>query len=255
MNNEPPVLPHAGRSPSRVLVWTALVAVAVVLLCAGGIVLLRLRHHTLQPPPGPAEGAAPQTEKISLTEREPELVPDLPPPRPDFSTSNTVSVLLGQKGSQDGLRHLAKEPDGRTTIENLEGVPCRHHNRKPDNKQFGYVYFVIDPTFKREELKAARIEVEYLLPAPCFLRLQYDAMEGEAHRSYKSVVATSGETVSWGAGIQYMHIQATNAWRTATFHIKDGAFLNSQNGGADFRLEFTPAEIYVRRVSVTREKE
>ena len=37
------------------------------------------------------------------------------------------------------------------------------------------------------------------------------------------------------------------------FSVADGSFKNSQNGKADFRLEVTPAEIYVRRVTVTRE--
>jgi len=47
---------------------------------------------------------------------------------------------------------------------------------------------------------------------------------------------------------------ATNdVWQTVTFRVTDASFMNSQNGGADFRLEATPLEIYLRCVSVTRE--
>jgi hypothetical protein len=56
----------------------------------------------------------------------------------NFSASNSVSVLLGQESPDDGLIHLADERDGRTTIENLDGVPCRYLNRKVENKSVGY---------------------------------------------------------------------------------------------------------------------
>jgi len=65
----------------------------------------------------------------------------------DFSNTNSVSVLLGQESSEDGIRHLWKQSDGRTTIESLDGVPCRYLNRT--NKSFGYLYFAIADTFKR----------------------------------------------------------------------------------------------------------
>lgn len=171
----------------------------------------------------------------------------------DFSTSNVVSVLLGQESLDLGLAHLPEEPDGRTTIETVNGVPCRHLNRRPGGSSFGYVYFAIDPTFKTRELSAAQIEVEYLVDATGFLRLQYDAMEGETHRSYKSVVASGGDGVSPGNVVRFTHMAVTNAWQTATFRVTDAFFRNSQNGSADFRLEVTPPEIYVRRVTVTRE--
>lgn len=169
----------------------------------------------------------------------------------DYSTTNVVSVLLGQEDPDDGINHLAYEPDGRTVIETLDGVKCRYLNRKP--RSFGYLYFAIHPSFKREELKAVWIEVEYFVATPVVFRLQYDGMEGQTHKRYKSVVAEGGQVADMGGSVRFTRLRGSNAWQTAIFHIADGVFMNSQNGGADFRLEVTPPEIYLRRVSVTRE--
>jgi hypothetical protein len=183
--------------------------------------------------------------KGSLTTREPSP--------PDFSSSNAVSLLLGEEGVQDGLIHLADEGDGRTEVEDLEGVPCRHLNRMPENHQFGYVYFAIHPSFKGKELKNARIDVDYLVRTPSFIRLQYNGRDGEKPKPYKATVAQNGDRVNFGSGAVFSRIRESSTWQTATFHVTNALFMNAQNGGADFRLEVTPAEIYLRRVTVTRE--
>lgn len=172
----------------------------------------------------------------------------------DFFTTNVASVQLGQEGINDGIKHLSKQGDGRTTIENLDGIPCRHLNRTPDGKTFGYLYFAIHPDFKERELKTARIEVEYRVTNTAFLRLQYDGLDGDAPKPYMTALAQGGEMAKLGDTAAFTRIRGTNAWQKATFYIADGAFKNSQNGRADFRLEVTPPEIYVRRVTVTREE-
>jgi hypothetical protein len=171
----------------------------------------------------------------------------------DYSASNVVSLLVGQEGPDEGLAHLDRERDGPTTMETLDGVPCRYLNRKPERKGNGFLYFTIHPDFKRDELKAAQIEIEYFTSTPVLLRLQYDGMEGETPKRYRSVLAEGGEVADLGGRIRFTRVRGSNAWQTATFHATDGVFLNSQNGGADFRLEIMPPEIYVRRVTVTRE--
>ena len=172
----------------------------------------------------------------------------------DFFTTNVVSVQLGQEGIDDGIKHLSKQGDGRTNIEALDGVPCRLLNRKPEGKTFGYLYFFIHPDFKERELKTARIEVEYFVTNSAFLRLQYDGLNGDVTKPYKTALAQSGEVAKLGNTAAFTRIQGSNAWKIATFYIADGVFRNSQNGRADFRLEVTPPEIYVRRVTVTREE-
>ena len=171
----------------------------------------------------------------------------------DFFTTNVVSTRFEQEGPDDGVKHLARQSDGRTTLENLDGVPCRYLNRAADGKTFGYLYFTIHPDFKARELKTARIEVEYKVINDSLLRLQYDAIVGDDHKPYKGVVAQEGSRTKLAPTAEYARIRGTNAWQKATFYIADGAFKNSQNGKADFRLEVMPPEIYVRRVTVTRE--
>ena len=153
----------------------------------------------------------------------------------------------------EGIKHLNKERDGRTTITNLDGVPCRYLNRAAENKWNGFLYFALHPDFKARQLTAARVEIEYFVRNPTFFRLQYDGMQGETPKPYKSTLAENEATVKFGTAVTFSRARQANAWQTATFRLIDGVFLNSQNGGADFRLEVTPADIYVRRVTVTRD--
>jgi len=105
----------------------------------------------------------------------------------------------------------------------------------------------------RDLWRRLKREVEYFVATPVVFRLQYDGMEGQTHKRYKSVVAEGGQVADMGGSVRFTRLRGSNTWQTATFHIVDGVFMNSENGGADFRLEVTPPEIYLRRVSVTRE--
>ena len=105
----------------------------------------------------------------------------------------------------------------------------------------GYLYFVIDPTFKKGPVKRATIEVEYLDPWPGVLGVQYDASrwKGIPNPTY----AQASQTVS---------LTGSKTWQTATFRLDHARFKNAQNSGADFRLWVSPPDLYVRRVTVTR---
>jgi len=212
-----------------------------------------MRQQETQAPSDTSDRSLIQPDVDSPNTKKPSRVAPLPGETRDFSTTNVVSILLGQENDEDGIKHLADEPDGRTTIETVDGVPCRHHNRKPANKSFGYVYFAIHPDFKREQLKAARIEVEFRVPSQSAIRLQYDGLEGDTHIRYKAAAPVLARTTTLGTGNGFAPVQRSDQWQTATFFAKDGVFMNSQNGGADFRLEVTPPEIYVRRVTVARQ--
>ena len=157
---------------------------------------------------------------------------------------------MGEESDDDGVRHLAKESDGRTTLTNIDGVACRYLDRRP--RSFGYAYYALAPSFKVRELNAARIEIEYRVHHSGVLRLQFDAMEPERHRPYKTATPINEQQARLGDGQGFLRLRASNGWQTATFYATNGNFMNSQNGGADFRLEVTPSEIYLRRVTVTR---
>lgn len=85
------------------------------------------------------------------------------------------------------------------------------------------------------------IEVEYHDSTPGIFGLHYDAIpppqnpSAACKRANRSVL-----------------LRGSNVWKTAAFPIYGAAFGNLENGGADFRITVRPAELYVRRVSVTR---
>ncbi|HTG45273.1 MAG TPA: hypothetical protein VK633_12150, partial [Verrucomicrobiae bacterium] len=154
----------------------------------------------------------------------------------DFSTSNTVSVILGRTELDGGITHLPDFSDGWTRADELEGVPCRYMNHRAANLMGGAcLYFAVHTSFKSVPIKMARIEFEYLVRTPVRLKVQYDGMEEGRRRSYKP----AGEI---------LNVTEVGSWQTAVFHVSEAAFMNSQNGGADFRLDVNPPEIYVRRV-------
>jgi hypothetical protein len=167
-------------------------------------------------------------------------------PRPrslDFSSSNKVAVVLGDATTEygTGLQHLYFENDGLTTATELETVPCRH--LKLDSGEFGFFYFVIDPTFKKVPVRHARIEVEYYDLKPGTLTLEYDASETKTNANPNPRYTEARPKVL---------LHGTKAWQTATFYVEDATFKNAQNSGADFRLSISPPELYVRRVTVIR---
>jgi hypothetical protein len=172
----------------------------------------------------------------------------------DFSTSNLVSILLGEEKPEDGLRHLANEGDGRTRIETIDGVVCRYLNRVADGKQFGYLYFTLNRSFKHDALARARVDVEYLTRHPGYFRLQFDGEEGGTRHKYTSVLPGGAQVVRFGSRAEYARIPSVGTWAVATFHVTNAVFRNGQNGDADFRLEAVPPEIYVRRITVTRDE-
>jgi hypothetical protein len=169
----------------------------------------------------------------------------------DHSATNQVTIALGQEKPEDGLRHQADEPDGRTQIANLDGVMCRYLNRT--NKPFGYLYFSVSPTFKRDGLKDARVDVEYFVKKRTTFRLQFDGMKDEARHKYITVLPERAQVVRFGGNAEFARLPTVGAWSVATVHITNAVFKNGENGDADFRLEMSPAEFYVRRVTVTRE--
>jgi hypothetical protein len=153
----------------------------------------------------------------------------------DFSRTNGVCVLLGE-GEQEhgnGIEHIHWEKDGLTTATNLDGVPCRH--LKLESGSMGYLYFTIDPSFKKRSVKNVKIQVEYFDAADGTFGVQYDGRK-EVHQ--------------WCT--QEVSLRGSLSWLTATFIIEDAKFRNRQNSKADFRLWVGPAEFYVRRVMITR---
>lgn len=169
----------------RLIIGVSLVAVLLVGLFAA------IKHFRGRTPEAGSSDRGP--EPVSV-----EDMRKLQGPGRDFSKSNSVTIVLGKEQPDDGIGHLAEEPDGRTTVENVDGVVCRHLNRRQEGKHFGYVYFSIDPTFKSQGLTTAQIDVEYMVRSPSVIRLQYDAKAEDKPKPYKSVPMVEGERVNYG---------------------------------------------------------
>jgi|ERR1043166_1935264 hypothetical protein len=167
-------------------------------------------------------------------------------PRPkllDFSSSNSVSIELGESQTEygTGLDHIYFENDGLTAPQTLEGIPCRY--LKLSSGEFGYFYFAIDRTFKKKFARNVRIDVEYFDLTPGILTLHYDASKSRKLPN-----------PAYAEAPQRVLLHGSRSWQTATFHIENASFKNAQNSRSDFRLCITPPELYVRRVAVTRER-
>lgn len=163
----------------------------------------------------------------------------------DFSRSNAVTLLLAEETEEHGLKHSFREKDGLTTIVKVDETPCRFLNMK-DTRQEAYLYFTIDPAFKKGDVRNVKIEVEYFDvvfdDSPASFAIHYDStgVSRSSNPAYKSANRT-------------VRLNGSNKWQVATFQIRDAAFINSQNGRSDFRISVRPPEIYVRRVTVTRD--
>ena len=169
-----------------------------------------------------------------------------------FSSSNEVSVLLGEeKPEHEGLRFVMEA--GPASIEVVEGVLCRDLDRLGEGRMYGSLYFAISPSFKRDGLTNARVEVEYLARKDTAFRLQFDGMDGDTHRMYHPLLPEGASVMRFGTGAHYATIPTPGVCSVATIQITNPIFLNSQRNGADFRLEVVPPKIYVRRVTVFRE--
>ena len=134
-------------------------------------------------------------------------------------------MVLGRTELDGGITHLPDPSDGWTRADEVEGVPCRYMNHRAANLAGGaYLYFAVHPSFKSVPIRTGRIEFEYFVRTPVRLKVQYDGMEEGRRRSYKP----AGEI---------LNVTEVGSWQTATFHVNEPAFMNSQIGGADFRLD------------------
>lgn len=171
----------------------------------------------------------------------------------DFSHTNSVSILLGERGrgreiGDNGLRHHPSRGggDARTTFMNVQGVPCRCLDPTVQRFPKAYFPFSIDPTFKSdEEMGNVRIDVEY-----------FDGFEGQAGvlgLQYDATGAGNGLNPANKACLPNVPLKGSQKWLKATFHVRNATFHNAQNGGGDFRLWASPPELCVSRVTMTLE--
>lgn len=137
-----------------------------------------------------------------------------------------------------GLLHLNHIKDGLTLLTNGHGS-TGIHLRRPSHLN-GYIYFQVDPSFKREKAADYMVEVEFYDRTNGVLMLEYDA---STDATGKKAYVASGQAVT---------LRNSQSWATASFQLPGATFRHAQNSGADFRLNVKPADLFVRRVILKR---
>ncbi|HTG45228.1 MAG TPA: hypothetical protein VK633_11925, partial [Verrucomicrobiae bacterium] len=142
----------------------------------------------------------------------------------------------GRINKETGLLLCEVAKDGRTEPAEIGGSECRVASRP---KGPGYIYFAVDPSIKGAQLMDALVTVEYFDYTPGEFLLNYDAVDLEQNKTSPYLSAGQKEKCF-----------GSQLWRKAYFITRNARFRNSQNGGADFRLELRIPQLYVRRVTI-----
>lgn len=161
-----------------------------------------------------------------------------PWPKNSFHNAAAVSAAPGLSEARGGLR-LVQPEDGQVQVAQVGGreawqpLPFRGAGHS-------YIYFAADDSFKPAGTMNATVLVEYFDAAPGRLGVEFDGSDPEApfHGAYSRTekVALTGD----------------QRWKSAGFALNAARFLNSQNGGADFRLLVEAPAFAAGRVTLKR---
>lgn len=161
-----------------------------------------------------------------------------PMPRGRYTDVKFVSAALRAVNLEEGLDQF-EGADGATISTNVAGSDCRAIAQTVYSGR--YIYFRVDDSFKWAPRMAVDIEVEYFDSAGGSFTIEFDGSDLSA--PFQGAYTSSNLTVP---------LTGSRFWRTAKFKLAGARFLNSQNGGADFRIAVSGHEFYVRRVKVIR---
>ena len=154
--------------------------------------------------------------------------------RPD---RDAISIQLGSVNSENGIRLNEAPKDASAEAAHIGGSDCRVARRTKPSPC--YMYFSIDPSFKKSETMDVLVSVEYFDQMPGEFRLNYDGMELPTN---KLSPYESAEDKGRCLGSQQ--------WRKAHFLAVNARFQGSQHG-ADFRIDLNRMpELHIRRVAI-----
>lgn len=159
-------------------------------------------------------------------------------PRGAYTDVKSVTTTLEGTNQAKGLTQF-ESADGATVATSAAGSACRAV--APTIHQGRYVYFQIDESFKWADRMLVDVDVEYLDQSGGTFRIEYDGPDTNA--PFNGAYTSTKSSVGLGG---------TGLWKTARFRLIDSRFLNSQNGGADFRIVVESPTLLLRRVTVTR---
>ncbi len=163
------------------------------------------------------------------------VLPRLPGP---YTDARRLNIWLDSTNREEGLKQFDLA-DGLTTPMTVADSPCRGGQRASIPGQ--YIYFKMDDSFKWAPKMDVSVVVEYFDAQPGSLSLEFDG--SDQYAPFAGAYSPCATKVA---------LTGTKTWKAATFALTDAVFNNSQNGGADFRLNVGAAEFYVRKVQVLR---
>ncbi|MBK9139944.1 MAG: DUF5010 domain-containing protein [Verrucomicrobia bacterium] len=161
-----------------------------------------------------------------------------PRPRGPYSDFKAVSVVLQATNDARGLTQF-EFADGATTPAQIGGRACRVV--APTMYPGRYVYFQIHDSFKWADRMLVDVEVEYFDQGSGTFRIEYDGPDPNA--PFNGAYTASATTV---------RLANSRQWKTAQFRLTEARFLNSQNGGADFRIAVQGDPVHFGTVTVSR---
>lgn len=161
-----------------------------------------------------------------------------PRPRGPYSDFKTVNVTLQATNDARGLVQF-EFADGATAPSEIGGRPCRVI--APTAHAGRYVYFQLHDSFKWADQMLVDVEVEYFDQGSGTFRIEYDGPDPNA--PFNGAYTASKTVITLGD---------TRQWKTARFRLLEAKFLNSQNGGADFRIAVQGDPLHISQVTVSR---
>ncbi len=161
-----------------------------------------------------------------------------PWPKGSFHDAKQISAAAGDAKAGKGLTLVTVE-DGQTVLREMQGrrgwfgVPFK-------NGHGLYLYFAVDDSFKSEGTVNATVELEYFDAAPGRLSVEFDGSDPSA--PFAGAYSRS----------ENIPLAGDKRWKSASFRLDNARFLNSQNGGADFRVVAQAAEFGLGSVRLNR---
>ncbi len=162
------------------------------------------------------------------------------PPRAvgPFTDARLLSLELTVTNRSEGVTQF-DWADGVTEAGTLGGQPCRIVRASSNAGR--YLYCQLAESFKWANPMDVSLVVEYFDPAEGTLGVEFDGSDPLA--PFQGAYTTAPTTVA---------LTGSQTWKTASFRLTGARFLNSQNGGADFRLYSSLAGLGVRRIQIVR---
>ncbi len=160
------------------------------------------------------------------------------PPAGKFTNAKSVSLQLGMTNLDSGLRQIECE-DGTTAFVRVAGRDARRV--KPFQNSSRYLYFVVDDSFQPAGIVNARLSVDYFDERAGSLLVEFDGSDPDA--PFQGAYSRSDTVVK---------LVGDRRWKTASFNLPAARWLNSQNGGADFRLVGEGTELVISHLELQR---